>query len=731
MKGALTGSSHIGDLYGSGNDVGIGSASVVASGNLSGLVSFGADGPNATAEFQLVSPSSAGHWLDNLNLTSHGSDINSATIANEGGGVQLLTASAADGHEVFTLALNETSGAWTFTLINPIDDPFGHGENSQTIDLSGLVQGVDFDGDAVTLASDFSVKVIDDVPVLVSGTSTSGAVDEGGLTTHGGDLFGSGNDHGAAITPTGSLSGLVSFGADGPETGTVSSGHGFITINEGFQLVSENAAQSWLASLNRGNGITSHGQAVNEVDISISNGVETLTASTGGNNGWEVFTLQLNETTGAWTFTLINPLDESTGGGENTATIDLSGLVQGVDFDGDAVHLSGDFSVTVTDDVPVLTGSKSSGTVNEGGLTSGSTGDLYGAGNEHSSAVVASGSLANLVAFGADGPQSGTFSATFIDHFGHHDPVSATIADGFQLVGATAAGTWLGGLSLTSHNQAINFATVTSATSSSNGSTVSDVETLTAWTNGGPSGPNGGGHEVFTLTLDVTTGAWTFDLINPIDQTSGNGENSALLDLSGLVQAIDFDGDAVTLSGDFKVTVTDDVPILASGASGFLGTVNEGGLPGGNEPSSPTVFTATSGSLDTLVSFGADGKNATPFQFVSNATAVLTALNIDSHGALVDTASVSGTTLTAGCRAATSNPRRRPSRARAVRSKLSSTSVPTGRTRRRSSSSPAPARCSLASASRRTARPSTSRRSAARHWRPIRAARPAAPRCSR
>src|SRR5262249_19359347 len=159
----------------------------------------------------------------------------------------------------------------------PIDHTSGHTENTQSIDLSGLVQALDFDGDPITLAHDFTVKIVDDVPVLVSGASASvGAVDEGGLdgSSHGGDLYGSGNDHGLAVTATGPLSGLVSFGADGPDTGTVkTSGNNHAVVAEGFQLVSEHTAENWLASLNGGHGLTSHGQAIDNVDITVTNGV--------------------------------------------------------------------------------------------------------------------------------------------------------------------------------------------------------------------------------------------------------------------------------------------------------------------------------------------------------------------------------------------------------------------------------------------------------------------------
>src|SRR5262249_8546666 len=149
--------------------------------------------------------------------------------------------------------------------------------------------------------------------------------------------------------------------------------------------------------------------------------------------------------------------------------------------------------------------------------------------------TAANGSISSLVAFGADGAHTDTFTGTTGSIF-HPHTVTQTIADGFQLVSATAAATWLAGLGLTSHHEAIDFATVASATSVSNG-TVVETETLTAWTDCGD------GHAVFTLTLDETTGAWTFTLLNPIDHAA-SGTDSANIDLSGLFQATDGDNDS-------------------------------------------------------------------------------------------------------------------------------------------------------------------------------------------
>src|SRR5262249_19149455 len=324
-----------------------------------------------------------------------------------------------------------------------------------------------FDGDTVTLAGDFSVTVVDDIPVLTTGTST-GSVDEGGLTSGTpGDLYGTGNDAGFAVSATGTLAGDVKFGADGPATGG------------GFSFVSQAAATTFIAGL----GLTSHNIAVDHATI---NAAGTLLTAL-DNQNHTIFTLNLTSA-GAWTFTLVNPLDHPTDNGENNLVVNLSGLVVATDFDGDAVGLSGDFSVTVVDDIPVLTTGTSTGSVDEGGLTSGAVGDLYGTGNDPGFAVSATGSLAGDVKFGADGPATG---------------------GGFSFVSQAAATTFIASLNLTSHNIAVDHATI-------NGTLLTALDTQN--------------HTIFTLNL-TSAGAWTFTLVNPLDHPTDNGENNLVVNL--------------------------------------------------------------------------------------------------------------------------------------------------------------------------------------------------------
>src|SRR5262249_47294731 len=154
----------------------------------------------------------------------------------------------------------------------------------------------------------------------------------------------------------------------------------------------------------------SHGEPI---DVATITG-NTLVASTDSLIGQphDVFSLTINAD-GSWVFTLLAPLDDATGQGINTATIDLSGLVQAFDVVGLSITLSNDFKIVVTDDVPVLTSGTASGGVEEGALAGvASPGDQFGGGNDpqhqHGLAVV-SGSLTDLVAFGADGPATMSF----------------------------------------------------------------------------------------------------------------------------------------------------------------------------------------------------------------------------------------------------------------------------------------------------------------------------------
>src|SRR5262249_48827978 len=118
---------------------------------------------------------------------------------------------------------------------------------------------------------------------------------------------------------------------------------------------------------------------------------------------------------------------------------------------------------------------------------------------------------------------------------------------------------------------------------------------------------------VFTLTVNGD-GSWVFALLEPLDD-SRQGEDHTRVSLAGLIKAVDFDGDSVTLTHDFSVRVKDDVPQLAFGEK-VIGHVDEGALVStrndgtdsygdGNDPGgSVTTDNHIAGSLRDLVDFG-------------------------------------------------------------------------------------------------------------------------------
>src|SRR5207247_471417 len=329
----------------------------------------------------------------------------------------------------------------------------------------GSIQATDSDGDSVVATGSLAITVVDDVPVATN-AQLSGSVDEDGLPL--GIAAGDGGNVSMTIA-SGNVSTLFLSGADAP-------------LHYSFTNLAGLPA------------LTSGGVPVTYAVVTVA-GVETLTASAGVGN--TVFTVTLNETTGAYTFTLVGHLDHASGAGENNLVIGLGGTIQATDSDGDSVVATGSLAITVVDDVPVATNAQLSGSVDEDGLPLGiAAGD---GGNV--SMTIASGNVSTLFLSGADAPLHYSFT---------------------NLAGLPA---------LTSGGVPVTYAVVT----------VAGVETLTA--------SAGVGNTVFTVTLNETTGAYTFTLVGHLDHASGAGENNLVIGLGGSIQATDSDGDSVVATG--------------------------------------------------------------------------------------------------------------------------------------------------------------------------------------
>ncbi|WP_105403110.1 DUF5801 repeats-in-toxin domain-containing protein [Neorhizobium sp. T7_12] len=291
--------------------------------------------------------------------------------------------------------------------------------------------------------------------------------------------------------------------------------------------------------------LTSGGQAV-----TVSTSADGLTV-TGtiivGETTVTVFTLTVtNPTTGAFTYTQSQPLDHpdlGEIGADDALRLNFTFTVTDKDGDSD----TGSFSIEIGDDGPVASGAKvsatadeddisnllSSGTHPNDGTADGSTSDFswIGVGD----AATVSGSIASVVAFGADGAAAG---------------------GGFGFV--TDAAAKMQALALTSKGDTLSYAMVGDA--------------LVAYVNvAGGAGIGWGDRPVFSLTLDHTTGEFTYQQYDQLDHVTGqtnaldNGtpEGLSAIDFGAVIQATDGDGDQIGLGGKFSITITDDVPEIA------------------------------------------------------------------------------------------------------------------------------------------------------------------------
>jgi T1SS-143 domain-containing protein len=492
-------------------------------------------------------------------LTSGGSELY-YVITDLGNGGQTLTAYV-DGSEpaakVFEISLDPTSanGSYTVEIFQELD----HGSDSDALAISFQFQGVDADGDAAASGTAL-ITIADDAPVIgAAGEGSEGKVDEGGSNTAQGSLGISWGADDGNTSEDGGYDGTQDAGDRSVvfTPGEVSDlppadGDDMPALKVGSPALSTAAVSAFMqvwsgeTEIALGN-LTSGGQPL---VYTLSPDGTVLTAA--DQEGGPVFTVTLSDTgAGGYTFDLQGVLDHpghgETGSETDILTFEFTYTVR--DGDGDVAEST--FTVDVKDDVPVATGNAveatadeddisnwlSSGThPNDGAADGSTTGPTFG------SATV-SGSIASVVAFGADGAAAG---------------------GGFGFVADAAAK--MQALALTSKGGTLSYAMI--------------GDTLVAYVNvaGGIDRP------VFSLTLDDATGAFTYRQYDQLDHVAGNGENTALKSGSGSIAAIDFgaviqatdgDGDHVGLGGKFSITITDDVPVPSITTTGRSTTIDE------------------------------------------------------------------------------------------------------------------------------------------------------------
>lgn len=373
---------------------------------------------------------------------------------------------------------------------------------------------------------------------------------------------------------SGSLAGLIAFGADGPGA---------------FGLLTDTSSLPTLYSKGE------------EVVYSVAG--NTLTATAGsGEDARVVFTLTVNED-GSWNFDLTDQLDHVPGDGQNNAlvtgedgeggftsvpSIDFSSLIQATDGDGDVLAgaPAGSFMITVQDDVPIL----DVGLADDGEDVTLKTQDAETIGAAYD---IASASFAGFFALtssvGADEPgtqPTKVFSLSIgeMTHTGLTSEGNAiTLAmDGNDIVGSTTVGTGEDAITTPIFRISVDEAT--------------GIVTLTQYAQLDHigEGADGDASNNSARFLGLPEGSIILTVSTTITDADGDmAEDSQDLDISG---AFGFDDDVPTVSvGLTDATVTVDESADADDVPGALGQAS-------------AVLVSSTGSA-----YGADGAGSTLF----------------------------------------------------------------------------------------------------------------------
>lgn len=563
-------------------------------------------------------------YMEDQNLSSQ---ENALTYKISDDKLDLIAKSGVDGPVVFTLHLAE-NGDWSFDLDDQLNHVAGDGENFDLlsgdgsvgyINFSGAVVATDFDGDETALkATQFKVYVQDDLPITDSyAYPINGGVEEAALSrgyhqsdhekpvdsSEGTDTKWHNSDDTDSSHSSGSLTTVVKDGADEDVSFSLWG------VGEGFlpDLYSKGELLNYKVT----NNITAPNGTV----------YDTLVATANGNT---IFTMKVAED-GRWQFDLDDQLDHEDDGtnSRNIALVsrdqegneifidfvDFSGMIKVEDFDHDIITLDNDmFTMTITDDKPVLTCHNIQGFVEEDGMSfadepgDGPTDHDNSEGNHNwwewretpnddedrgSGTGYLGESLHTLVQDGAD------------------ENVTFEFAD-FE----TIVKPYMEDQGLTSQGRDLKYEVQGNALRAY---TTVDQGTIT----------------VFTLHINDTNGNWYFDLDDQLDHnywehngvTGGYGENTYLqsqppedsddpvtsisrIEFSGAILAVDADGDEVQLgNGQFTMKVQDDVPVLCSPQTR---SVREAELDDGSSPNSAATVLSGNFISDGNIKVGAD-----------------------------------------------------------------------------------------------------------------------------
>ena len=544
-----------------------------------------------------------------------------------------LTISVGDTPMV-TVVLNQATGEFTATLVNPLTHAPGEGENNLQIALTYTVTN----GDGLTASGTLTLDIDDDTPEIGQQSEEGGSenplpallseVDESDLSN--------------GQTGTDQISGLLNirWGADNSNV------LGNVGVGADGPVAGDRAV-AFAPGLNAPEGLTSNGVGIQyEITGTLLTayrvdaqghyiGADGQSLGESPSSGAAVFTVSLSDLdSGSFTFTLIDNLDHAE---SNDELLDLDFSFVAYDSDGDPVQ--GNFTVSVGDDGPSI-GTPQSRTVDEDGLDGGNVEPAGQNGDVPHAATSRTGSLD--ITWGADSNNSAVDNGSSVQF--DRSVTFANVVDGADVLRAN-------GQPLMSEGEVVVFHVI-------DGNTIEGVV---------PGEGESADRPVFRITLsDEGNGSYTFELLDNVDHPDNglNNENNIRLEFD--FTATDSDGDSA--DGTFVVRIDDDAPI--QNANEERSRVDEDDLNNyqpiahalgwpiegshGTSPDGDTAWhggTATEGSVANLVSFGADSAGSGfSFAFDTDAAAsdAIEALGLSSKGDDIDTARLLGDWLVAG-----------------------------------------------------------------------------------
>jgi T1SS-143 domain-containing protein len=597
-------------------------------------VDFGGDGPTTQqAAFSLLGSNVVGQQFK---------DADGQTFTSGGGVHDLIVLSATDGHlavgyhddaanadvTVFTLDLGTDAGNWdfggfAFTLTGAMDHPDKGTEDNLNIHFDVTATDADFD----TAHAAINIQVNDDQPeaavtyyntlpegpseggtlAALAGTSGgytgAGQIDEDWLANGNGDEDANGHDNSnkngdqpGFATVYGSID--IKYGADGPSGDTSA----FVLAGaEGDQVQAKQGSGQIIdlktadggheVHLHLDNSVAGHQVLIGYANADDSNGFQDGSST-------EVFKLDLDTTSGDFTFTLEQALDHPIINTEDNLKLIFGLGGGGTDKDGDPAI--GAITISVNDDKPEVaitygtkpeedvvasvapTAAADYGQIDEDWLTNPpnhDNGNQDADNNTGDKPGTASISGQVTVLWGADGPADdnaysltdGDGKAKAQDGSGHM--IDLKTDDGRQVY---------------LHN--------------------GNDGTLIGFTNASPSDHTyhaGSSTEVFSLALDQN-GSFTFTLEQAVQHPIVNTEDNLTL-LFGVAAGADNDGDQAI--GTIKIKINDDAPQAVD-------DYDTHSLYSGNVITDPTT-----GDL-----LGADGATLTQIKHGSHS------VNVDQHG---------------------------------------------------------------------------------------------------